>query len=204
MAEPDRERFLEYDLTRLIWELSNPRRPVLGVMSSLPLNGDPRAMMMRQPGIGQPYVVSTQLRQFYTVRDVPLDAQVIEPDVQVLLVAHAQNLSDATLYAIDQFVMRGGRGVFLVDHVEIPAGSLAAVPVESGVHDLLERYGVKVARDVVGEPRLNAPAAFSSILEYPLAITAAPWPDCWITSTWSGMSSVIAAGSIVWALSHAV
>ena len=60
--QPDRERFLEYDLTRLVWELSNPRRPVLGVMSSLPLNGDPRAMMMRQPGVGQPYVVSTQLR----------------------------------------------------------------------------------------------------------------------------------------------
>ena len=58
--------------------------------------------------------------------------------------------------------MRGGRAIFLVDHFEIPEGSLAAVPAESGVHELLERYGVKVARDVVGEPRQNAPAAFSS------------------------------------------
>ena len=49
------------------------------------------------------------------VRDVPLDAQVIEPEVQVLLVAHAQNLPDATLYAIDQFVMRGGRLIPMVD-----------------------------------------------------------------------------------------
>ena len=107
--QPDRERFLEYDLTRMIWELSNPRRPVIGVLSSLPLNGDPRALMMRQQGVGQPYVVMNQLRQFYTVRDVATDSQVIEPDVQVLLVAHPQNLSDATLYAIDQFVMRAGR-----------------------------------------------------------------------------------------------
>ena len=76
--QPDRERFLEYDLTRLVYDLSNPQRPVIGVMSPLPLNGDPRAMMMRQPQLGQPAVVMTQLRQFFTVKDVPLDAQVID------------------------------------------------------------------------------------------------------------------------------
>ena len=48
--QPDRERFLEFDLTRLVYELSNPRRPVVGVMSSLPLNGDPRMMMMMRGG----------------------------------------------------------------------------------------------------------------------------------------------------------
>jgi ABC-type uncharacterized transport system involved in gliding motility auxiliary subunit len=69
--------------------------------------------------------------------------------------------------------MRGGRAVFLVDHLEIPEGTLTAVPTESGVHDLLERYGVKVAHDVVGEPRLNAPAAFSSgFMQFRLAY---PW-----------------------------
>ena len=46
--QPDRERFLEYDLTKLVYELSNPKRPVVGVMSSLPLDGDPRMMMMTQ------------------------------------------------------------------------------------------------------------------------------------------------------------
>jgi ABC-type uncharacterized transport system involved in gliding motility auxiliary subunit len=55
--QPERERFLEYDLTRLVWELSNPRRPTVGVMTSLPLNGDPRAMMMRQPGAQHAKVV---------------------------------------------------------------------------------------------------------------------------------------------------
>ena len=44
--QPERERFLEYDLTKLVYELSNPKRPVVGVMSSLPLDGDPRMMMM--------------------------------------------------------------------------------------------------------------------------------------------------------------
>src|SRR3954467_3949632 len=113
--QPDRERFLEYDLTRLVYELSNPTRPVVGVMSPLPLNGDPRAMMMRNPQLGQPAVVMQQLRQFFTVRDIPLDAQVIEPEVQVLMVAHPQSLPEATQYAIDQFVLRGGKLMLLID-----------------------------------------------------------------------------------------
>jgi ABC-type uncharacterized transport system involved in gliding motility auxiliary subunit len=153
--QPDRERFLEYDLTRLVWELSNPRRPVLGVMSSLPLNGDPRAMMMRQPGVGQPFVVMNQLRQFYTVRDIALDAQVIEPDVQVLLVAHAQGLSDATLYAIDQFVMRGGRLISLTDpHNESQAsrpspGQRPPSNTSSNLDRLLNPWGIEAPSDKV-------------------------------------------------------
>jgi ABC-type uncharacterized transport system involved in gliding motility auxiliary subunit len=153
--QPDRERFLEYDLTRLVWELSNPRRPVLGVMSSLPLNGDPRAMMMRRADVGQPFVISTQLRQFYTVRDVPTDALVIEPDVQVLLVAHAQNLSDATLYAIDQFVMRGGRLIAMADpHSESQAsrpspGQPPSRDTASSLERLLNAWGIEAPSDRV-------------------------------------------------------
>ncbi|MBP0443904.1 Gldg family protein [Roseomonas sp. SSH11] len=127
--QPDRERFLEYDLTRLVHELSNPTRPVLGVLSSLPLNGDPRALMMRVPGAGQPFQVMTQLRQFFTVREVAADAQLIPADVQVLMVAHAQDLPEPTLYAIDQFVMRGGKLFALTDpHSE----SQAARPDPTG------------------------------------------------------------------------
>ncbi|WP_237214577.1 GldG family protein [Falsiroseomonas oryziterrae] len=153
--QPERERFLEYDLTRLVWELSNPRRPVLGVMSSLPMNGDPRALMMRQPGIGQPFVVANQLRQFYTVRDVALDAQVIETDVQVLMVAHAQGLSEATLYAIDQFVMRGGRLMVFTDpHSEGQANrpSINQPQVRdasSNLDRLLNAWGIEAPSDRV-------------------------------------------------------
>lgn len=113
--QPERERFLEYDLTRMIYELSNPKRPVVGMMTSLPLDGDPRAMMMSQGRGGQPWQSALQLRQSFTVRPVALDAQVIDPDIQVLVLAQAQNLSDATQYAVDQFVMRGGRLMVMVD-----------------------------------------------------------------------------------------
>ena len=128
--QPERERFLEFDLTRLIYELSGPKRPVIGTMSSLPLDGDPRMMMMMQNRTaGQPWVSAMQLRQAFTVRNVPLDVQVIDPEVQVLVVAHPQGLRENTLYAIDQFVMRGGRLMVMVDpHSE----AQSATPNQTG------------------------------------------------------------------------
>ncbi len=127
--QAERERFLEYDLTRLVYELSNPKRSIVGLMSSLPLQGDPRMMMMGRGG-GGPFVSVQELQQSFTVRPVPLDAQVIDPDIQVLIVAQAQGLKDPTLYAIDQFVMRGGRLLALVDpHSETEA----AQPDPSGM-----------------------------------------------------------------------
>ncbi|SHJ47002.1 ABC-type uncharacterized transport system involved in gliding motility, auxiliary component [Roseomonas rosea] len=153
--QPDRERFLEYDLTRLVHELSNPTRPVLGVISSLPLNGDPRAMMMRVPGAGQPFQVMTQLRQFFTVRDLAADSQAIPSEVQVLMVAHAQNLPEATLYAIDQFVMRGGKLLALTDpHSESqaarpdPTGRPAA-STASNLDRLFNAWGIEASSEQV-------------------------------------------------------
>lgn len=130
--QAEREGFLEFDLTKMVYELSNPKRTTIGVMSSLPIDGDPRAMMMSggQGPNGQPYAVSTLLRQTNTVKTVPLDALVIDQDIQVLLVAEAQHLSDNTLYAIDQFVMRGGKLMVMVDPW---CEALAATPSPTGM-----------------------------------------------------------------------
>ncbi len=112
--QPDRARFLEYDISRLIHDLSEPRRPVIGVLSDLPLDGDSARMMRGEPG-GAPWVSMIQLRDAFTVRRVPLDATAIDPDIQVLAVIGPRDLSDGTQYAIDQFVMRGGRLLAVVD-----------------------------------------------------------------------------------------
>lgn len=154
--QPDRERFLEYDLTRLVFELSNPRRTVVGLMSALPVNGDPRMMMMRQGGpAGQPFAFTQSLRQFFTLREVALDAQAIDPDIQVLIVAHPQDITDAALYAIDQFVMRGGRLVAMVDpHSEgqMQRSGMTGRPpasTSSNLDRLFTAWGVEVPADRV-------------------------------------------------------
>jgi ABC-type uncharacterized transport system involved in gliding motility auxiliary subunit len=171
--QPERERFLEYDLTKLIYELSNPKRPVVGVMSSLPLEGDPRMMMMamrgQAPAGGQPYASTQLLRQTNQVKTVNTDAQVIDPDIQVLLVAEAQKLSDATLYAIDQFVMRGGRLMVMVDpwsEAMASAPSPTGMPPSdtgSDLKKLFDAWGIefdptKVVGDLTGAWRVRANA----------------------------------------------
>jgi ABC-type uncharacterized transport system involved in gliding motility auxiliary subunit len=169
--QPERERFLEYDLTKLIYDLSNPKRPVIGVMSSLPVDGDPRMMMMAMRGQqvqgGQPYASIMQLRQTNQVKTVNTDAQVIDPDIQVLLVAEAQNLSDATLYAIDQFVMRGGRLMVMVDPwseamASSPTpGGAPPTDASSNLKKLFDAWGIqfdpgKVVGDLTGAWRVRA------------------------------------------------
>ena len=154
--QPERERFLEFDLTRLVYELSSPRRPVVGVMSTLPMNGDPRMMMMARGGPApQPFAVMQTLRQFYTVQDVPLDAQRIADDIQVLMVVHPQGLSEATQYAIDQFVMRGGKLIVFVDpHSEGQAGrpgpgGRPPANTASELNRLLNAWGIDAPNEAV-------------------------------------------------------
>src|SRR5208282_3337000 len=159
--QPEREPFLEYDLTKLLYELSNPKRPVVGVMSGLPLDGDPRMMMMNQGrsgGAGQPYAATMLLRQTNEVQTVPTDAQVIDPKIQVLLVAEVPNISAATQYAIDQFVMRGGRLMAMVDpwsEAMAAAPSPTGMPPEDTSSDLptlFKAWGIEFnPKQVVGD-----------------------------------------------------
>ncbi len=109
---PERERFLEYDLAKLIQELGTTRRPVVAIQSTLPIQGqlDP---MTGQPG--EPWPILAQLDELFTVRYLEPNAAQIGDDVAVLVLIHPQNLPPATLYAIDQYVLRGGHLLALVD-----------------------------------------------------------------------------------------
>jgi len=156
--QTDRERFLEFDLTKLIYDLSNPKRPVIGLLAGLPVDGDPRMMMMTRGQGGKPWAAMQQLRQTNTIKSVPTDAQVIDPDIKVLMVVHPQNLSDATLYAIDQFVMRGGSLMVMVDpHSEAQGatpGPDGQPPQDtaSNLDKLLNAWGVQVdGKNVIGD-----------------------------------------------------
>jgi ABC-type uncharacterized transport system involved in gliding motility auxiliary subunit len=110
--QPDREEFLEYDVAKLIQELGTPKKPVIGLMSSIGLQGqfNPQTGQM-----GEPWPIYTQLQQLFTVRTLTSDLDHIDKDVDVLMLVHPKSLSPKTLYAIDQFVMRGGRMLLFVD-----------------------------------------------------------------------------------------
>jgi len=111
---PDRERLLEYDITRGIAQVGEAKKPVIGILSALPVLGrslDP--LKKQQPT--QPWVLAEELKKIFDVREVRLDAQKIDDDIKVLLVIHPRNVTDETEYAIDQFVLRGGKLIAFFD-----------------------------------------------------------------------------------------
>jgi len=113
---------LEYDVTRLVTRVAWPERPVVGVMTSLEgvLGGQMNPMMM-QMGQRPPqgWAAFTELAKDYDVRSVATDAEKIDDDVKALVLLHAKDLSDKTLYAIDQFVLRGGKLIACTDPMSV-------------------------------------------------------------------------------------
>jgi ABC-type uncharacterized transport system involved in gliding motility auxiliary subunit len=110
--QADREEFLEYDVAKLINELGTPKKPVIGVMSSLGLQGQFNPMTGQ---MGDPWPIYTQLEELFTLHSLTPDVDHIDQDVDVLLLVHPKQLPPKTLYAIDQFVMRGGRVLLFLD-----------------------------------------------------------------------------------------
>jgi len=113
--DPRKERFLEYDITKMMYSLSHPTRRVVGLISGLPLEGgfsmDPRT---RQPTQTPPWQVLGEIKGAFDVRNLG-DAAVVPDDVSVLMVVHPKGLSEQTLFAIDQYVLRGGAAMIFVD-----------------------------------------------------------------------------------------
>ena len=110
--QADREEFLEYDVAKLVNELGTPKKPVIGLMSSLGLQGQFNPMTGQ---MGEPWPILTQLQELFTVRTLTADVDHVDKDVDVLMLVHPKGLAPKTLYAIDQFVMRGGRVLLLLD-----------------------------------------------------------------------------------------
>src|SRR5580704_18150533 len=110
--QADREEFLEYDVAKLINDLGTPKKPVIGLMSSLGLQGQFNPMTGQ---MGEPWPIVTQLQDLFTMRNLTADVDHIDKDVDVLMLVHPKALPQKTLYAIDQFVMRGGRVLLFVD-----------------------------------------------------------------------------------------
>ena len=114
---PNRERQLEYDLSRAITRVVSPDKPVVGIMSPMPVFGAPSNPMMARMGQqgSQPWALVTELKNDFSVKSVPMDSEKIDDDVKVLIVIHPRDIKDNAQYAIDQFVLRGGKLIAYLD-----------------------------------------------------------------------------------------
>lgn len=152
--DPRREVFLEYDIDKLLYTLMNPEKPIIGLMSTLP--------MYPVEGLGarsqqNPWVVIEQIEQLFEVKLVFTDSDRIDEEIDVLMVVHPKKLEEKTQYAIDQYVMRGGNAIFFVDpYAEVDDIPLPGdMPMQdltiksSSLNTLFKKWGFEVAERTV-------------------------------------------------------
>jgi ABC-type uncharacterized transport system involved in gliding motility auxiliary subunit len=165
--DPNREEFLEYDITRLIYDLGNPEKKVIGLITSLPVLGsggnpmDPTGAM----GGSEPWLFTTELEQGYTLRDLGTSPEKIDNDVDLLLIVHPKKLPDTALFAIDQFVLKGGRALIFVDPFceadkpeadpQNPYAQMTAKR-DSNMEKLFKNWGVELVQGKVAADRNRA------------------------------------------------
>ncbi|GMQ76465.1 MAG: GldG family protein [Gammaproteobacteria bacterium] len=180
-----RESFIEYDITRMVYNLSSPELPVIGLLSSLPINGmGPRAALR---GLTAPaWTVMEQVDTLFEVETIETDATQIPEQVDVLLLVHPKGLSDGTLYAIDQFVLGGGRALVFIDPYseseQAPPRAVPGLPASrsSELEKLLTAWGVESdPGKVVGDLQLAAKVRMQRAqeiltIDYPVWLNVLP------------------------------
>ena len=154
---PQRERLLEYDLVRAIARVASTERPKIGLMAGLPVMGERFNPFTRQSS--DPWVLANELKREFEVKEVPLNAKEIDKDINVLLVIHPRDAQPALEYALDQFVMRGGKLIAFVDPYayfdQMPTmPGMPQMPSGSTLPTLFKAWGLqmdpgKVIADVV-------------------------------------------------------
>lgn len=151
MLDPAREEQLEYEVTRTIWRVQAPKRTTIGVISGLPIFGGPPQNPMGQPRQSDPWLFIQELRKTYEVTEIAADAEEIPGDVDVLLAVHPTGLSDSLVYAIDQFVLRGGNLMAFVDPLPVTMGQegMGGPGGSDGLNRLLPAWGIEWSADRV-------------------------------------------------------
>lgn len=158
--QPDKEAFLEYDIAKLVTTLANPERTVIGLVAGVEMAGsfDPQTQR-----IGNPWMVYQQASQLFELRNLGTTFAEIPPETSLLWIVQPKNLSNTTLYAIDQYIMRGGKALIFVDPVaEADPASAEGMPQGmppmgqgSDLPKLFEAWGLEFsANEVVADAQL--------------------------------------------------
>lgn len=149
--EPGKQRFLEYHISRLIQTLEERHKPVVGLMSSLKLEGNVNTRTFQTT---PPWVISDELHKEFKVRNIEMSATSIPKNVKLLMIVQPKHLSEQTQFAIDQFVMGGGHALVFVDPLAeqaapTPNGMMPAQRYDraSNMKTLLASWGVELDKD---------------------------------------------------------
>ena len=113
VLSPDQENALEYDLTKIIYKLNDPTKRIIGLITDLPIlsETDPQTGQVVKPDL----TAITFLKEFHEIKRLPVDTSSIDDEIDTLILVHPKDLSVETQYAIDQFLVKGGKALVFVD-----------------------------------------------------------------------------------------
>ncbi|HKI98237.1 MAG TPA: GldG family protein [bacterium] len=178
--DPRRERFLEYDVSQAITRVQEAKQPKIGLLSYLPI-GYPAAPTMGQRQQQKNWAILQELQKSFDVDMLEPDTLVqIPSDLRVVLVVHPKHIPPRISYALDQFVLRGGKLVVLVDpnsRIDALSGGQYGAPTNSSLDTLFKAWGIKYDKlEVVGDhelaTRVNSPQF--GVVDYPIWISITP------------------------------
>ena len=176
--DPRREKFLEYDVSEAVTRVQEAKRPKIGVLSYLPMGGGYSGPMSSG---GHSWAIMQQLQKTFSVQQLsPKDLVEVPQDLNLLLVVHPKLVPSRISYALDQFVLRGGKMIVLVDpnsRMDPTGGGQYGAPTNSSLDDLFKAWGVKFDKmQIVGDhelaTRVNAPQF--GVVDYPIWLTITP------------------------------
>lgn len=155
--QPEKEKFLEYDLAKIVTSLSHPEQKKVGLISGLDLQPgfDPATQTMREA-----WVIYQQFSQLFDIQDIAADGDELPDDLDLLVMVHPKDLSEKLLYQVDQMVLRGGRLLVFMDPLaEADMGGDPSDPMarmnaggSSSLGPLLDAWGVAFDSDrVIGD-----------------------------------------------------
>ena len=181
LLSPEREDALEYELTKMIYQLAEPKKRVIGVITGLPVFAPPPDPVTGRAS-GADWTALVLLRELYEVLELAFDVDAIDEEIDTLLVIHPKDLSRATQYAIDQFILGGGKAMVFVDPM---AEQDAAQPdperpgvlpeLGSNLETMLEKWGLTMTADkVIGDPTSAVRVSFRS-QRGPQEVEYLPW-----------------------------
>ncbi len=143
LLDPSRERFLEYDITKYLTDLTRAKRPTIGIISTLPIDGRGEPQLM-YPKYHPRWAVMNVVRDIFNVRFISRQTLDIPPDIDVLMLVNPKKFNEETLYAIDQYIMRGGNMLVLIDPFSETEVALGEVPysIRPDIDKLLTNWGI--------------------------------------------------------------
>ncbi|GMQ87320.1 MAG: GldG family protein [Gammaproteobacteria bacterium] len=170
--QPDQEDALEYTVSKLVYSLANPQRPVVGLMSGLPITAGSRA---DHPLFGEQdrdWFTLSQMKQSFDVVELDTDNEGIPENVDVLMIVHPRALPQKTLFAIDQYVLGGGCALVFLDgfseadrsmpKVTSPEQGYVEAVRSSNLQPLMDAWGVRLAPDYIAVDRRTATSVMTS------------------------------------------